>query len=345
MKLTPSTLGSVVLCKSAKITLCTFASISFFTLASIDLNANSIDPVGTCSNDIVYANYIANHQTGTNPNGTFSNDPVPGKPKGKLYIIGGGSRPVTMIRQIAELSGTTQNGYAFVLPMSSGEPESAIERAKNDFYSVGVKKVTGFNFKSDSSLGASNDINASDLYKKMIDSLRYAKLIYIPGGVQSNFMNAIKNTAVAEAIHYAYQNGALISGTSAGAAVMSRLMITGNQLNPRPGNGYVTIAQNNMELEEGLGLLPDVIIDQHFIMRQRLNRLVSVAIEYPETLCIGIDESTAIIVDGDIATVAGESQVIVIKNQNGKKAILNGLLGAKNMELSVYLPGESFKLR
>ena len=100
-----------------------------------------------------------------------------------------------------------------------------------------------------------------------------------------------------------------------------------------------------MELEEGLGLLQDVIIDQHFIMRQRLNRLVSVAIEYPETLCIGIDESTAIIVDGDIATVAGESQVIVIKNQNGKKAILNGLLGAKNMELSVYLPGECFKLK
>ncbi len=88
-----------------------------------------------------------------------------------------------------------------------------------------------------------------------------------------------------------------------------------------------------------------MIIDQHFIKRQRLNRLVAASIENPGQLCVGIDESTAIIVDGDSATVTGMSQVVVIKNNPSEKKISKGLLGKENMQLSVYLPGQSFRLR
>jgi cyanophycinase len=141
-------------------------------------------------------------------------------------------------------------------------------------------------------------------------------------------------------------NGAVIAGTSAGAAVMSKKMITGNQ-KKHPGSdaGFVTIEAANIETTEGLGLLPDVIIDQHFIKRQRLNRLVAASIENPDYLCVGIDESTAVIVDGDEATVTGESQVVVIKNTGGNEMVKDGLLGISGLKLSIYLPGQKFKLR
>lgn len=98
-----------------------------------------------------------------------------------------------------------------------------------------------------------------------------------------------------------------------------------------------------MEIREGLGLLPNAIIDQHFIWRMRMNRLITVAIENPDEICIGIDESTAILVKGNQAEVVGKYQVIVLKNNDGK-TVQDGLLGAENMSLGVYLPGQTFEL-
>lgn len=264
------------------------------------------------------------------------NSEVPAeKPAGKLYIIGGGSRPEAMLNEIIDLSGARDNGYMYVLPMSSEEPDSAIIWTRESFAVTGFESVHGFNFN-----------NSREIPADKIDSIRNAKLIYIPGGVQTRFMEAIKGTPVAEAIHEAYRNGALIAGTSAGAAVMSKKMITGDLLKPQASReGYTTIEAENIDIAEGLGLLPDVIVDQHFIKRQRLNRLVAAAIENPDQLCAGIDESTAIIVAGDSATVTGLSQVVVIRNSRMEKMVREGLLGAEGMELSVYLPGDKFRIR
>jgi cyanophycinase len=200
---------------------------------------------------------------------------------------------------------------------------------------TGIKNISGFAFR----LGETPP-------QPQIDSLRNAKLIYISGGDQARFMNVVLSTPIFEAIHQAYLNGAVVSGTSAGAAVMSDKMITGNQKkHPETESGFITIEQENIEITKGLGMLTDVIIDQHFIKRQRLNRLVAASIENPDQLCVGIDESTAIIVDGDYATVTGLSQVIVIKNNGNNKTLQNGLLGATGVQLSVYLPGQKFSLR
>ena len=75
-----------------------------------------------------------------------------------------------------------------------------------------------------------------------------------------------------------------------------------------------------------------------------MNRLISVSIENPGHTCIGIDESTAIIVEGDSATVTGLSQVIVLKNDLGKVRSKGGLLGAEGIDLSVYFPGDRFSI-
>jgi cyanophycinase len=257
------------------------------------------------------------------------------KSTGKLFIIGGGDRTDSMMNELVDIAGIRANGYVYILPMASSTPDSSILWAKEDFNTTGITKVYGYNFLA----GVTPP-------KSQLDSLQNAKLIYICGGDQSRFMSVVINSPIMDALHFAYKNGAVISGTSAGAAVMSKKMITGNQLKHKDSDaGFVTIESDNIEITQGLGFLTDVIIDQHFIKRQRLNRLIAAAIENPEVLCVGIDESTAIIVDGDNATVTGIHQVIVIKNTGGIKNVKDGLLGTEGLKLSVYLPRQKFKIR
>lgn len=255
--------------------------------------------------------------------------------QGKLFIIGGGNKTDAIMNELIDISGIRDSGYMFILPMASSEPDSSILWAREDFSGTGITKMPGFAFKK-----------GEVAPQEKTDSLKSAKLIFICGGDQSRFMAVVMNTPVMDAIKEAYKNGAVIAGTSAGAAVMSRIMITGNQKkHPEPDAGFITIEADNIETTDGLGLLQNVIIDQHFIKRQRLNRLISTSIENPGQLCVGIDESTAVIVDGNEAVVTGIGQVIVIKNRLKNKNINEGLLGTEGLEVSVYLPGEKFRIR
>lgn len=263
---------------------------------------------------------------------TVDNQP---SPNGKLIIIGGGSRPDALVERIIQESGLKTGGYCVILPMSSEDPDSSVYYASQQFLEKGITKLYGFNFKKNQPIKAS-----------WIDSIRTASLIYITGGDQDRFMNIAAGTEIETAIHDAYKKGCVISGTSAGAAVMSKLMITGNELKHKEySSTFQTIEPDNIEIKPGLGLLTDVMIDQHFLIRSRHNRLLTAVIEHPEMTCIGIDESTAILVSGNKVEVLGDSQVLVYKNPGKSKTIKNLKLGARNVRVDVYLPGEKFTIR
>jgi cyanophycinase len=254
--------------------------------------------------------------------------------EGKLFIIGGGQRPDAMVDEMIHISGIDKGGYGVILPMASVQPDTEVIDTQNDFIRRGCANVYGLCFK-----------NGEPCPPSWIDSIRHARLIFISGGDQARFMDAIAGTPIRETIHEAFANGSLIAGTSAGAAVMSRKMITGNELK-HPGDSatFVTMEDRNVEIREGLGMLETVIIDQHFIKRKRLNRLVSVCIENPENICAGIDESTALLVNGETATVYGLNQVVVLRQRSARTKVENGLLGTRNIQLDVLLPGESFRI-
>lgn len=258
------------------------------------------------------------------------------KALGKLFIIGGGIKSDALVSELIELSNLKQENFMVILPMASEEPDSAVYYTVKQFVALGIRpeKIKSFNF------------NPKNQTKIQIDSLKKASLIYITGGDQNLFMNAVLNTEAYDAIKSAYQNGATIAGTSAGAAVMSQKMISGNELkHPEYTGDFRTIEAKNFEIKTGLGLLPNVIVDQHFIRRMRMNRLLSVALENPDQKAIGIDESTAIVIQGDSARVTGDSQAIIIECSD-KKGIhtKNGLLGSDNINVRIMLPGEKFKL-
>lgn len=255
-------------------------------------------------------------------------------PTGKLFIIGGGDRPPRLMEALIEAADMKPGDYTVVLPMSSASPDTSFYYFKADYELFCKNPIVNLNFTKE-------NINN----KPRLDSLKKAKLIFITGGSQSRFMSVVLNTPVHTALYDAYKNGATIAGTSAGAAVMSEHMITGTQLKDTAYKStFPRVVENNIELEPGLGLITNCIIDQHFIVRSRYNRLFSAIAKFPSLACIGIDEETAIIIHGNKAKVAGMRQVVVMKKPEDLKITAEGLIKFKEMQFGIYTDGDSFEI-
>lgn len=260
--------------------------------------------------------------------------------QGKLFIIGGGDRPTAMLTRLMDEANLKEGSYIIILPMASAEQDSSIYYATKQFTNLGFDRIKGYYMKK-----------GEQLLPQQSDSIARASLIYITGGDQARFMDIVAGTSVEKAIHECFNHGNVIAGTSAGAAVMSEKMITGNELKykglPEDSNrtSFETIEANNIELTKGLGFIKTAIIDQHFIARKRENRLLAVAIENPGMPCIGIDEATAILVKGNRCEVVGISQVMVIKSNARYNKTVNKKLASKKMKLDIYLEGDVFSLK
>ncbi|RYZ28705.1 MAG: cyanophycinase [Chitinophagaceae bacterium] len=254
---------------------------------------------------------------------------------GSLFIIGGGNRSDSLIAQLVKTANLRTNDYVVVLPMASAEPEAGFTVISQQLAKFTSAAIRNFDFAKKPSIN-----------ERWIDSLSGARLIYILGGDQSRFMKAVLNTPIYNAIHRAYNQGATIAGTSAGAAVMSKYMITGRQLKDSVyKETFDKLWSDNIEFTDGLGLLPEIIIDQHFLKRSRYSRLLSALAEKPNYVCIGIDEGTAIIVRGEKATVAGESQVLRFANPKGTAKTTNGHLKFEKIDLGVFTAGDVISLK
>ena len=253
--------------------------------------------------------------------------------KCKLFIIGGGSRPDFLVDRMIKEAGLKSGETVAIFPHASEEQDSSFYYAKQQFEKRNLKALDCA-FKKDEKLSPSK-----------LDSLKTAKLIYIGGGDQVRFMEIINsNPEVKNLLKSAYQNGKMVAGTSAGAAVMSEVMITGNQLKYKDyENTFDNIEIKNVETKQGLGFIKTAVIDQHFVVRSRYNRLLSLIIENPTYKGIGIDEGTAILVKNGSAEVVGRAQVIVFKNPKQSKKLNGDKLGAQGITLDIYLNGEKFK--
>ncbi|QOR34504.1 cyanophycinase [Clostridium sp. 'deep sea'] len=156
-----------------------------------------------------------------------------------------------------------------------------------------------------------SDANTYDLQSE----LEHIDGIFITGGDQLRITTMLGGTNLYYALHELHAKGTIIAGTSAGASVMSEIMILDGESDKPP-------TKQTVSLSPGLGLLEGIVIDQHFAQRGRLGRLLSIVAYNPHILGIGIDENTAVIVDD----VSGEMKVI----GEGAVTILDG----KDIEFS-----------
>ncbi len=262
--------------------------------------------------------------------------PLSAQTKGHLIIIGGGDKPASVIEKFISLAGGENAGIIVIPNASSVQVESA-EYQVDEFKSFGAKNVNPLYF---SKASADDD--------SIVNRLDNVKGVYFCGGDQSLLIADLLGTRLLEKIRDIYQNGGVIGGTSAGAAVMSKVMITGNELVSHDSTAaYNIIEKGNIETTEGFGFVTKAVIDQHFLKRKRNNRLITVILEHPELLGIGIDESTAILVNpDDTFEVLGESQVIIYNPLNAVDIKTNaaGKLSVNNMEMNILTAGQKFDL-
>ena len=139
----------------------------------------------------------------------------------------------------------------------------------------------------------------------------------------------------------AFRQGAVIAGSSAGAAMMSNVMITGDQLlEPEYESTYKRLYENNAIYSEGLGLIQGAIIDQHFVERSRYNRAFTALYDHPDIPVFGIGESTALVVEPQGLSVEGEGHVVVFYPSKGRTDS-TGQLNFRNLRLDILVHGES----
>jgi cyanophycinase len=264
---------------------------------------------------------------------------TPDPPRGSLVIVGGGDRSEAMMRRFVELAGG-RGACIAVVPTASSEPKETGRALVAELDSLGAR---AFVYHLDRAAAA------LDTSARRLDS---ATGIWFSGGDQALVTAALGGTPVQRAMLRRFREGAVVGGTSAGAAIMSDSMITGNQTPPGDTTGYYgdeypAIARHRVEIVPGLGFLPQAIVDQHFIRRERHNRLLSAVLERPSLLGVGIDESTALEVGPDGRwRVLGKSSVLIYDARRAQVTEGNKpLLGATGLRVSVLPAGAVFDPR
>jgi cyanophycinase len=257
--------------------------------------------------------------------------------KGYLFIIGGGDRPPKMMKRFLQLGDMSSDEKIVIFPMASGDPHESGKSMVEEFRNLGIKDVEYHVLDRAKALDEENE-----------KILANVKRIYFPGGDQSLLTKALVKTPLHRRMLEIYENGGVIGGTSAGAAVMSELMITGDEKRDvEDGEAFTKILADNIIVTPGFGFIKTAIIDQHFVARKRHNRLISLIAEHPDLLGIGIDESTAIIVNPDETfEVIGEQNVVVYDATGAKMKILpSQTIGGFGIIMHLLKPGDRFDLK
>ena len=251
-------------------------------------------------------------------------------PTGHLILIGGGEKPPEALRKFVELAGGLQ-ALIVAIPTASSEPDTGSYYVKLFKEQYGCTNVVALEIKS----------KADAMRLDYAEVAGRATGIFFGGGDQIRITNALLGTRVGAAIADIFARGAVIGGTSAGTACQSDPMITGE-------GDFKVIRAKSVELWHGLGFFRGVVVDQHFIARERLNRLVSVILEHPDLLGVGVDEDTAVWVrPDDTFQVVGTSCVMVLDAKGAevnRQPVETGLdlLGVHGMRVHILLPGEIF---
>ncbi|MEP6730909.1 MAG: cyanophycinase [bacterium] len=262
--------------------------------------------------------------------------------RGRLFIVGGGPQPPALVQEFVDLAGG-KKAHIIVFAMASSSGLTSGEDKAADLRKRGAIALNVFVDSAQAN---------TDSVAHLLDD---ATGVWFGGGDQVLLAKALKGTRTEQAIHRRYQAGAVIGGTSAGAAVMSAVMLTGDERHPggaRPvtdsssASAFMTIARDNIVTDAGFGLISNAIVDQHFLRRKRNNRLISLVLEKPVHLGVGIDESTALIVEPDGRwRVAGESVVTIYDARHSTITPPGTTLGATNITMHVLPAGSRFDPR
>lgn len=180
--------------------------------------------------------------------------------------------------------------------------------------------------------------------RKIAELLASAEGIFLGGGDQVHLVATLAGSRVGNAIRDAYRRGAVVCGTSAGAAALTETILAGGEVDETGKN-------NDMHIGPGLGLLGfRAMIDTHFAQRRRLHRLFVAIAANPDLMGLGIDEDTAFVVQGHLGEVVGKGGVTFVDGRgvrfdNADEVTSGARLTLSYLRVGLLGPGYEFNLR
>ncbi len=223
--------------------------------------------------------------------------------KSKLIVVGGGDRPEKAMAKFVAWAGG-EKARVLILSWSAPDPQ--------DYFNYFAKDIWAYNPAS-----VTHGVQAAHVPSdrdKLLNQIADATAIFFTGGDQNKTMDVLEadaqvftgKSSLLSILRQAYLDGIAFAGTSAGTAIMSTPMLTGNA-------DLLILDGKQVMTRDGLGLLSGVILDQHFLAKGRVLRLMGLVQKHPTKLGLGIDEDTALAIeDGRYAEVIGASQVLAM---------------------------------
>ena len=252
--------------------------------------------------------------------------PAPDGWPGTLILVGGGAVPDEVLIALKDSVGN--DGSLVVISEAASDPGTTSEATQKWLLEHEITNV----LSADPSLPANE---RGQITERAIDA---ASAVWICGGQQLKLAEAYSGSGIESALQRLLMRGGTIAGSSAGSAIMSKVMIGSGTEQPKISTGW--------------DLLPDAIIDQHFTERQRLARSQIAVGMHPECFGIGIDEATAVFVKGRRIRITGRGNVSIllaktdyrdaesITLEAGNAADLTQLRRAARQRASQIDPGE-----
>jgi cyanophycinase len=233
---------------------------------------------------------------------------------GALVIAGGGELPPDIIDRFLELGGGPQARLVIITTASLCAEWPEAEQPHQRLWASRPLASRTILHTRDCDVA-----NTPDFSRALDD----ATAVWFVGGDQNQVTRVYCGTRTEAALHRVLQRGGVIGGTSAGAAIMSRVMITGGRTDPNLG--------------DGLGFLPGVIVDQHFLKRNRQPRLMAALAQRPGNVGIGIDESTAIVVRRNTLEVIGNSEAaLCLAPSHNRPAMVQPIKSGESLDLETW---------
>ncbi|MDE0108043.1 MAG: cyanophycinase [Bryobacterales bacterium] len=225
-----------------------------------------------------------------------ANRPQVGPARGSLVIVGGAMRDTEIVKRIIDLAGGP-DAPLVAIPTAGGAPYyDQYWKGQRPFKDAGATDITVLH---------TYDPKVADT-DEFVAPLRRARGVFFGGGRQWRLADAYLNTLAHRELLALLDRGGVISGSSAGASIMGSFLVRGDtKTNTVMMGDHI----------EGFGLLKNVGIDQHLLRRNRQFDLLEVIAARPKLLGIGIDENTAIVVQGDRFEVIGQSYAVIYDNQ------------------------------